>query len=91
LEEVELGLFENPNVDEGQGLGNVRNPRTAQAVARNYPQNSFIIEKITSLHPFDLGLSYTCFEYHNLSVEPEQVRSGEHVDMRKKIKERVFT
>ena len=41
----------------------------------------YVNEKVTPLYPFGHGLSYTTFEYGNLSVRPEQARSGESVDV----------
>lgn len=41
----------------------------------------YVSEKVTPLYAFGYGLSYTSFEYSNLSVSREQATGGETVDI----------
>ena len=41
----------------------------------------YVSEKVTPLYPFGHGLSYTSFEYGDLSINRKQVTSGESVDI----------
>jgi beta-glucosidase len=41
----------------------------------------YVSEKVTPLYPFGHGLSYTSFEYSNLSIEWKQAKGGESVDI----------
>ena len=41
----------------------------------------YVSEKATPLYPFGHGLSYTTFEYGNLSINPEQAVSDQKVDI----------
>ena len=41
----------------------------------------YVGEKVTPLYPFGHGLSYTSFEYSDLSIKQNQVRSGERVEV----------
>jgi beta-glucosidase len=46
----------------------------------------YVSEKVTPLYPFGHGLSYTKFEYRDLSFDRTQVRGGETVDISLRIK-----
>lgn len=41
----------------------------------------YVSEKVTPLYPFGHGLSYTSFDYSNLSISRTQVKSGDTVDI----------
>ena len=41
----------------------------------------YVSEKVTPLYPFGHGLSYTSFEYGDLSINRKQVTGGESVDI----------
>jgi beta-glucosidase len=46
----------------------------------------YVSEKVTPLYSFGHGLSYTSFEYGDLSITRRKVRSGESVDISVKVK-----
>ncbi len=46
----------------------------------------YVSEKVTPLYPFGHGLSFTCFEYSELSINKKQVGAGETVDISLKVK-----
>jgi beta-glucosidase len=45
----------------------------------------YVSEKVIPLYPFGHGLSYTCFEYGDLSINRKQAATGESVDISLKI------
>jgi beta-glucosidase len=51
------------------------------AGTKSHWYEDYVSEKVTPLYPFGHGLSYTDFEYRDLRIGPEQVRSGEHVEI----------
>jgi beta-glucosidase len=51
------------------------------AGTKSHWYEDYVTEKVTPLYPFGHGLSYTDFEYRCLTIQPEQVRSGELVDI----------
>jgi beta-glucosidase len=46
----------------------------------------YVSEKVTPLYPFGHGLSYTSFEYQELSIKQKQATGGETVDISLKVK-----
>lgn len=51
------------------------------AGTRSHWYVDYVSEKVTPLYPFGHGLSYTSFEYSDLSIGRKQVRGGESVDI----------
>jgi len=45
----------------------------------------YVSEKVTPLYPFGHGLSFTSFEYSDLSISREHVTEGENVDISLKV------
>jgi beta-glucosidase len=52
------------------------------SAGRSFPYNSYVDESIKPLFPFGHGLSYTTFEYGDLSVSPAQVAADGQVTIR---------
>jgi beta-glucosidase len=46
----------------------------------------YVSEKVTPLYPFGHGLSYTSFEYQDLSIKQKQAAGGETVDISLSVK-----
>lgn len=46
----------------------------------------YVSEKVTPLYSFGHGLSYTTFEYSNLSIDQKQAKGGETVNISVKVK-----
>lgn len=52
---------------------------------RSNPYGDYVSEKVTPLYPFGHGLSFTDFEYKDLSINGKQATVGESVDISLKI------
>ncbi|MFH1421685.1 MAG: glycoside hydrolase family 3 N-terminal domain-containing protein [Planctomycetota bacterium] len=66
-------------------------PRTVGQVPVNYNRkptsfNPYVLTKVTPLFPFGHGLSYTRFEYSNISISPQQVRKNGELEIKFTVK-----
>lgn len=56
------------------------------AGTRSHWYGDYVFETTEPLYPFGHGLSYTTFEYSDLTINPPEVQSGQHVDISFKVK-----
>ncbi len=59
---------------------------TKPAGTRSHWYGDYVAEKTTPLYPFGHGLSYTSFEYSDLSISKAKVAAGDTVDVSLKVK-----